>query len=85
MTSRNAFLIGGVIVGCVVLCLCGLAVAGLASVAFFYAQREGVSVTATPASPQEVAAQMDAIQQTVIELRGLQPTGSVPREFMTEA
>lgn len=84
MRSRN-FVIGGLVIGFVALCACGLALAGVAGALYFY-QSSRVETLPTPAGtpdPEQVSAEMDVITQQVIVMRGLQPTGPVERLFLT--
>lgn len=85
MSSRTTVL-GGVVIGCLLLCVCTVAVLG-AGGALYFTQTARVTEAAPtpggPVDPQALVTEMNAIEQQVIEMRGLQPTGPVERKFMT--
>ncbi len=85
MSSRN-LVVGGLVLGCLALCVCALAALGIGG-ALYYGQTARVTEdTATPSGPVDpdaLVAEMNAIEQQVVEMRGLQPTGPVERKFMT--
>lgn len=85
MSTRN-IVIGSVALGCLVVCACALAVVAASAAIYFVQVEQTANVTPTPSGPvdpEALAAEMDAIEQQVIEMRGLQPTGPVDRKFMT--
>lgn len=85
MSSRN-IVIGSVVIGCLLTCVCALAVVGISGALYFVQTARATEATPTPGGPvdpADLAAEMNAIEQQVIELRGLQPTGPVERKFMT--
>lgn len=77
---------GGLVIGCLMICVCTVVVLGVSGALFYIQTARVTEDTPTPSGPVDpdaLAAEMNAIEQQVIEMRGLQPTGPVERKFMT--